>query len=389
MLGFTYHNPAKICFGRDAIQNLGGLLKEQNVKSLLLIDSGDFVHSLGIYDAVRSICLEEGIAFLENSSVVPNPRIELVRDLIAQGREHNVDFVLAAGGGSAIDTAKAVAMGIPYDGDVWDFFTGDAFPERVLPTGVITTLPASGSETSNCAILSSETRKIGFEDDSIIPQFAIMDPTYTLSLPPFQTAAGISDILSHLVERYFTDVPHVDLTDYMIEGAVRALLRNGRRVMEAPDDFDARAEVQWTASVAHNNLLDTGRVGDWGSHRIEHELSALYNITHGEGMAVVLPAWIRYAAEVKPEKPAQLAARMFDIDPYDYDERERCYLLADRLEEYFRTVLKLRTRLSELDIPDDRYDEMAATATNNGASPVGHYILLDEKRFTDILRLAE
>lgn len=389
MVPFTYYNPAKICFGRNAVSNLNGLLSDLKVKSLLLVYSGDFIKDLGIYDAVRNTCNDLGIDFHENGEVVPNPRVSLAKKLIEQGKKDGVDVVIAAGGGSSIDTAKTVALGIPYDGDVWDYFRKQIRPEKVLPVGVITTLPASGSETSNAAIMSTETEKIGFENDAIIPKFAIMDPTYTLSLPEFQTAAGVADILSHLLERYFSDVEHTDLTDYMIEGAVKALLINGKRVMKDPGNFDARAEIQWTASVAHNNLLDTGRTADWGSHRIEHELSARYNITHGEGMAVVMPAWIRYIADIKPKKPAQLASRVFGADPYDYTEKELALILADKLEKYFRDILKLRTRLGELDIDSDHYADMAAQATHNGRDPVGHYLPLDEKRFTDILKLAE
>ena len=388
MIPFSYYNPARICFGKDAISNLGGLLKDLDVRSLLLVYSGDFIKELGIYDAVKDTCSREGIDFHENGSVQPNPRIELVRELIDEGRKNGVDFILAVGGGSSIDTAKAVSLGIPYDGDIWNVFEKQIPPEKVLPVGVVTTLPASGSETSNAAILSNGTLKVGFENDMIIPKFAIMDPTYTLGLPPFQTAAGIADIASHLIERYFSPVSHTDLTDYMIEGAVKALLLNGRRVMEHPLDFDARAEIQWTASVAHNNLLDTGRIGDWGSHRLEHELSALYDITHGEGMAVVLPAWIRYMADVKPYKIAQFAVRALGFDPYDWSEKELALKAADHLEDYFRNVLHLRTRLSELGIGTEHFDQMAAQATHNGKDPVGHYVLLDEQRFKDILKLA-
>lgn len=388
MIPFSYYNPARICFGKDAIGNLDRLLGDRGVKSLLLVYSGDFIKDLGIYDAVKNTCSRIGADFHENGNVQPNPRIELVRELIETGRKYSADFILAAGGGSSIDTAKAVSLGIPYGGDVWDFFSKGILPEKVIPTGVITTLPASGSETSNAAILSQGTQKVGFENDMIIPEFAIMDPTYTLGLPPFQTAAGIADILSHLLERYFSDVPHTDLTDYMIEGAAKALLLNGRRVMENPSDFDARAEVQWTASVAHNNLLDTGRIGDWGSHRIEHELSAIYDITHGEGMAVVLPAWIRYMAEIKPSKIAQFSSRVLGFDPYDNTERELALAAADYLENYFRNVLHLRTHLAELGIGTENFARMASQATHGGKDPVGHYIPLDEKRFTDILKLA-
>lgn len=387
MVNFQYYNPAKIIFGRDALKKLKDLLKERTVTSLLMVYSGEFIKTLGIYEEVENICKELGIRFFENGQVVPNPRISLVRELTALGKQEGIDFVLAVGGGSAIDTAKTVALGIPYEGDVWDYFEKQILPEKVLPIGVVTTLPASGSETSNCAIISNGLQKIGFENDKIIPEFAIMDPVYTMGLPAFQTAAGVADILSHLLERYFTTVRHTDVTDYLIEGAVKALLVNGERVMKEPRNYDVRAEIQWLASIAHNNLLDTGRIGDWGSHRIEHELSAQYGITHGEGMAIVLPAWLRYMADRQPEKPAQLAWRVFSMDPYHYTQKEQVLKLADTLEDFFRR-LGLHTRLGELQIGNEHFAEMAKRATKGGTQPVGHYLLLDEARFIEILELA-
>ena len=295
------------------------------------------------------------------------------------------DLVIGIGGGKIFDTAKAVAMGIPYSGDVWEFFSKGTVPEQILPVGVISTISSSGSETSNCAILSNGTWKLGYEDDRIIPRFAILDPVYTASLPWHQIAAGIADILSHLLERYFSEVEHTDVTDYMIEGAVRALLLNAERLRINPADQDARTEIQWLASVAHNNFLDAGRIADWGSHRIEHELSAQYGIVHGEGMAVVLPAWLRCAAEHKPWKPAQLACRVWGFDPFVTGEKEAVLLLAEKLKEFFRS-LSLRVSLTELGISSEYFQEMAERATVNGA--VGHYLPLDADRFVEILELA-
>ena len=240
--------------------------------------SGDFIKTLGIYDVIKDAVKELGIRFSENGNVVPNPSIDLVRELVKQGKENQVDFVLAVGGGSSIDTAKAVALGIPYDGDVWDFFEKGISPKQVLPIGVIATTASSGSETSNAAILSSGEWKLGFEDDRIIPKFAIMNPKYTVGLPAYQTFVGIADVLSHLLERYFSDEKNSDTTDYLIEGAIRALLVNADKLLVNQKDVNARGEIQWLASVAHGGFLDAGRRADWGSHRIEHELSAQYNI---------------------------------------------------------------------------------------------------------------
>ena len=385
MIGFEYYNPAKIVFGEDSEKSLKSLLRQYNVTSLLLVYSGDFIKTLGIYDVITEAVEELGIKFSESGEVVPNPSIELVRKLVAQGKEDKVDFVLAVGGGSSIDTAKAIALGIPFDGDVWDFFDKGATPNEVLNIGVIATTASSGSETSNAAILSYGEWKKGFEDDRIIPKFAIMNPRFTVGLPAYQTFVGIADVYSHLLERYFSDEKNSDTTDYLIEGAIRALLVNADRLIEDQTNINARAEVQWLASVAHNNFLDAGRSADWASHRIEHELSAQYNITHGEGMAIVFTAWTKYMADVKPWRLALLASRVYGKDPYDYSERERALLLSEELEKFFRK-LGLKTHLSELGIDDRDFEVMAERATAGGT--VGHYVPLDAARFTEVLKLA-
>ena len=385
MIGFEYYNPAKIVFGEDSEKKLKSLLSQHKVSSLLLVYSGDFIKTLGIYDVITDAVKELGIKFSESGEVVPNPSIELVRKLVAKGKEDKVDFVLAVGGGSSIDTAKAIALGIPYDGDVWDFFDKGVTPEQVLGIGVIATTASSGSETSNCAILSYGEWKKGFEDDHIIPKFAIMNPKYTVNLPSYQTFVGIADVLSHLLERYFSDEKNSDTTDYLIEGAVRALLVNADRLIEDPTNINARAEIQWLASVAHNNFLDAGRSADWGSHRIEHELSAQYNITHGEGMAIVFTAWTKYIADIKPWRLALLASRVYGKDPYDYSEKERALLLSDELEKFFKK-LGIKTHLSELGIGDKDFEVMAQRATKGGN--VGHYFPLDSQKIVEILKIA-
>ena len=385
MIGFEYYNPAKIVFGEGAEQSLSKLFRSYNVTSLLLVYSGDFIKTLGIYDVIKAAVDELGIGFSESGEVVPNPSIELVRKLVSQGKKDKVDFVLAVGGGSSIDTAKAIALGIPYDGDVWDFFDKGVSPEEVLNIGVIATTASSGSETSNCAILSYGEWKKGFEDDRIIPKFAIMNPRYTANLPSYQTNVGIADVLSHLLERYFSDEKNSDTTDYLIEGAIRALLVNADRLLVDPANINARAEIQWLASVSHNNFLDAGRRADWGSHRIEHELSAQYNITHGEGMAVVFTAWTKYIADIKPWRLALLASRVYGKDPYDYSERERALLLSQELEAFFKK-LGLKTHLSELGITNEDFEVMAARATAGGE--VGHYVPLNASKIIDILQIA-
>ena len=387
MVNFQYHNPARIIFGEHSEQEIQALLAQYKATSLLLVYSGDFIKDLGIWSTVKEACAQLKIDFYECDKVVPNPRIELVRELVTLGKEKKVDFILAVGGGSAMDTAKAVALGIPYEKDVWDFFTGNATPIEAIPVGAITTLPASGSETSNCSIISSDLMKLGCEADCIIPKFAIMNPTFTMGLPAYQTSCGCADILSHLLERYFSDTPNVDTTDFMIEGAIKAVMLNSMRLIKDPSNYNARAEIQWLASIAHNGILDTGRCADWGSHRIEHELSAQYGITHGEGMAVVLIAWSKYMSVHKPEKLAQLANRVFGIDYHDHTLSEMALLLADELTIFFKN-LNLRTTLTEMNITDEHFQIMANRATNQNSSTVGHYLPLHTEEFISILKLA-
>lgn len=389
MNNFVYYNPAKVAFGKNAIDNIETFFEELGTTSVLMVYSGDFIKQLGIYDKVHEITEKKGIKLIESGEVVPNPSIELVRKLVEESRKNDVDLVLAIGGGSSIDTAKATALGIGYEGDVWDFFIKDIVPAKVVNIGVVSTLPSSGSETSNAAILSNGLFKKGFEHDSIIPKFAIMDPAYTLTLPKYQTAVGVADILAHLFERYFTTVEHVDITDYLIEGAIKSIVLNGKRIVKDPGNQDVRAEIQWTATIAHNNLLDTGRVGDWASHRIEHELSAQYGITHGEGMAVAFVAWTKYMAGVRPEKLAQLANRVLGVDYHDHSLEEMALILSDWLKDFYGRDLGLATTLAELNIGSEHFEEMAKRATNNDANAVGHYVPVDVKTFVEILKLAK
>lgn len=388
MNSFSFYNPANIFLGTDVLDQLPALLKKYNVHSLLFVYSGDFIKTLGIWDKVKNACDQNGIEFYSNGNVVPNPKIELVRELIELGKEKKIDFILACGGGSSIDTAKASAVGIPYEGDVWDFFEYKLAPEKAVNVGVISTIPSSGSESSNAAIISNGLHKCGIEYDILIPKFAMMNPKYTVTLPPYQTSCGLADILSHMLERYFTNTTKVDTTDYLLEGAMKAVLVNAKRLMKNPTDIDARSEVQCLAFIGHNGLLEIGRETDWGTHRIEHELSAQYNITHGEGIAIITVAWAKYAAKHNPKKLAQLANRLFDVDPYDNTEEEMAFALAEKLDCYFKS-LNLHTKLSEVNIDDAHFEEMALRATNNNTQTVGHYIPLDKDKFVAILKLAQ
>ncbi|MFV0379247.1 MAG: iron-containing alcohol dehydrogenase [Anaerorhabdus sp.] len=387
MKNFIYHNPSKLIFTKDIQTDLANELSTYQVKNLLLVYSGDYINDLGIMAVIEDICSKQHINLFKCSKVVANPKIELVKEMSELGKKEGVDFILAVGGGSAIDSAKAIALSIPYPKDPWDFFCTSITPSTAIPVGVISTLPSSGSETSNAAIISKGLEKKGVETQLIIPKFAIANPEYTLTLPSYQSFCGIADILSHLLERYFTNIKNVDTTDYLIEGAIKSLLLNAERIKLNPSDINARAEIQILSTIAHNNSLDMGRESCWGAHRIEHELSAQYNVTHGEGMAIVFIAWCKYVAEKNPFKLAQLACRVFNYDPLTHSHEELAFLLAKELKHFF-SGLDLKVSLSQLNIDKKHFNIMANRATNNNKNPIGHYIKLYNEDIIDILTLA-
>ena len=383
MRSFHFYNPTRIYFGDEIEKNLQEELLKQKATKVLLITM-EYAEQLGIEGDVKAACASVGADLLIERDVLPNPQVEPVRELQKMCREKGVNLLIAAGGGSVIDTAKSVAVAACSEADPWSYFEG-APVEKSLPVICIPTIAASGSETSNAAILSNGVYKRGMESDVIYPVAAFLNPAYTSTLPWFQTAAGLADISSHLMERYFSNDPAADVTDRQIEGALRSLLVQSERLLENPKDLDARGEVQWLALIAHNNSMDAGREACWGSHRIEHELSGIYHLTHGEGMAVVFVAWCRYMSEVKPKKLAQLADRVFGIDAWSFDEKTAALRLADTLESFYKK-LGLRTKLKEFKIDESRFREMGERATENG--PVGHYVPLDADRIVEILKLA-
>ncbi|WP_068268661.1 iron-containing alcohol dehydrogenase [Caviibacter abscessus] len=387
MKDFKFQNGAKIIFGESSLSYLKEELLKFNVKKMLILSSGDFIKDLGIYDEIINVCENLNISYFYENKVVPNPKLELARELINLCKKENIDFILAVGGGSSVDTAKAVAVGAKSDIDVWDFYLYKSEPTKALPIGVISTIASSGSETSNASILSSDENKLGIEYDFLIPKFAILNPLYLESVPKFQMFAGITDISAHLLERYFTSVKFVDTTDYMIEGMLKSLFLNVERLLKDNKNRNALSEIFFISVIAHNNLLDCGRISDWASHRIEHELSQEYGITHGEGMATVLPAYIRYMADKAPEKLAQLANRLFGYDYKNYSEKELALLLADKLEQIYISI-GMRTKLSNFNIKDDKFTKMAIKATKNDKMKIGHYTGLSLSEVIEVLKFA-
>ena len=351
---FSFSSPTEIIFGRGTETQLGQQAKKYGTRALLVYGGGS-IKKTGLYDKVVSSLQAAQMEFCELGGVQPNPRLSLVREGIVLCQKNGLDIVLAVGGGSAIDTAKAIAMGVAEGGDVWDFYIGKRVAEKALPVGVLLTIPAAGSEASVGSVITNEDGWLKRPCDNPIlrPKFALMNPELTYTLPSYQTACGAADILAHMLERYFTNVPHVDLTDRMLEGAISNILEYAPLALAEPENYDYRAEIMLTGYVAHNNSLDMGRIGDWASHNIEHELSAIYDIAHGAGLAIVFPAWMKYVYQVNIDKFVQLFTRVFGVS-MNLNDKERIVREGiARLEAGFRRV-GLPTRLSEAGIPADR-----------------------------------
>lgn len=380
---FSFSSPTEIIFGRGTETQLGQQAKKYGTRALLVYGGGS-IKKTGLYDKVVSSLQAAQMEFCELGGVQPNPRLSLVREGIVLCQKNGLDIVLAVGGGSAIDTAKAIAMGVAEGGDVWDFYIGKRVAEKALPVGVLLTIPAAGSEASVGSVITNEDGWLKRPCDNPIlrPKFALMNPELTYTLPSYQTACGAADILAHMLERYFTNIPHVDLTDRMLEGAISNILEYAPMALAEPENYDYRAEIMLTGYVAHNNSLDMGRIGDWASHNIEHELSAIYDIAHGAGLAIVFPAWMKYVYQVNIDKFVQLFTRVFGVSMNLNDKELIVREGIARLEAWFRRM-GLPTRLSEAGIPADRIDEMAEKAHQ-----VGNFKVLNREDIAQVLTLA-
>ena len=320
MDNFTYCSPTRYIFGKDTESQAGQLTIGMGCKNVMLVYGHGSVVRSGLLDRVKKSLDEAGVTYTELSGIDPNPTDDRVYEGIDIARKKSIDGLVAVGGGSVIDTAKAIALGVPYQGDFWDFFAGKLKAETALPVGTVLTIPAAGSEGSgNCVITRKEgLHKISLRTDfALRPKFAILNPELTFTLPPNQTAAGIADMMAHIMERYFSPTTDVEVTDRISEGILKAIIEESPKVIANPDDYQARANIMWAGTMAHNGICGCGRVEDWVSHAMEHEISAVYGVTHGAGLAVVFPAWITFMANHAPSKPAQFARRVFGIINHD------------------------------------------------------------------------
>ena len=313
MLDFQFYSPTEFVFGRDTESRAGYYVRKHGGSKVLLHYGGNSAKKSGLLDRVKASLTAEGIDFIELGGVQPNPRDTLVYEGIALCRRENIDFLLAVGGGSVIDSAKAIALGVPYDGDFWDFYSTNKRPAAALPVATVLTIAAAGSEGSGDSVITKTDGdlKRGAGSDLIRPKFSILNPALTCTLPAYQTACGATDIMAHVFERYFTNTPEVEITDRLCEAVLMTMVKETPRVIADPQNYDARANIMWAGMVAHNNIVGVGREQDWNSHGIEHELSALYDCAHGAGLAVIMPAWMEFVYKHNPMRFAQMAVRVF------------------------------------------------------------------------------
>ena len=392
MKNFTYQVPTKFVFGRGAENEVGREIRALGGTKVLIHYGGGSAVRSGLIGRVQAALEAEGIAHVELGGVQPNPRDTLVYQGIELARREGVDFVLAVGGGSAIDSSKAIAHGICYDGDFWDFFCRKAQPERTTPFGVVLTMAAAGSESSNsCVITQASTlTKRGLSSELNRPIFAIMNPELAMTLPPYQIACGATDILAHIMERYFTCEKEVDLTDRLCEGAMQAVIRAARIAVRNPQDYDAQAQLMWGSTIAHNDTVGVGRVSDFGSHQIEHELSALYDVAHGAGLAVVFPAWMRYQMHKDVMRFAQFAVRVYRCD-MDFEHPERTALAGIEAHEAFLKDIGMPITLKELGARTEDIPALAAKTkkTNLADQTTGGAFPMKTEDIEAILRIAD
>jgi len=359
MENFVYRNPTTVYFGRKTEENVGKIVAQYSKNILLHHYGEDILKMIGIYDTVIKSLNEAGVKFTELGGVKPNPRISLVREGIDICRKESIDFILAVGGGSVIDSAKAIAFGIPYDGDVWDFFAHKVRVQETLPVGSILTLPGTGSESSWSCVVTNE--EIGFKGsvdiDVIRPKFAILNPELTMSLPPYQTACGTFDALSHIIERYFTDVPNVVVTDLQCEATMRAIIHIGPLQLDDPQNYDYRAEIMWASKIAHDHSLGVGRISDWTSHILGHQISAVFDLAHGASLAIMIPAWMKYIYKQHIDRFYKFAVNVFKVEPGAMSRELTAYEGILRLEAFIKRM-GLPTRLSEANVDSAKIPEM-------------------------------
>lgn len=373
MENFTFWTPTKYVFGRGVEMQAGQLTASMLARKVLIVYGGHSAEASGLLGRVRESLTEAGVEWKELGGIRPNPTDDKVREGIEMMRADGLEALLAVGGGSVIDTAKAIAAGVPYEGDFWDFFEGKAEIGDTLPLGVILTIPAAGSEGSGNSVITKIDGKVKISirtEVALRPKFALMNPELTFTLPPYQTACGIADMMAHIFERYFSDTPCVEITDRVAEGVLMAIIEEAPKVMANPTDYDARANIMWSGTLAHNGVCGTGRKEDWASHAMEHEISAVYDVAHGAGLSVVFPAWMTFMAKNHPEKGAQLARRIWGVT--EADDHKAAIEGVMKLKQFFKD-LGLPVTMDELGVKEPDIDLLVERLHRNKGAVIGGY----------------
>ena len=363
MAGFTYYTPTKVVFGKETEQQTGELVKAAGAKKVLIhYGSGSVIRS-GLLDRVKETLCKEEIEYVELGGVVPNPRLSLVYEGIELAKREGVDFILAVGGGSVIDSAKAIGYGVANEGDVWDFYDRKRTADACVPIGVILTIAATGSEMSDSSVITKEEGwvKRGYNSDLCRPVFAIMNPELTMTLPDYQTACGCADILMHTMERYFTNGDQMEITDSMAEALLRTVMKNALILVNEPDNYDARAEIMWAGSLSHNGLTGCGSTDkDFATHGLEHEIGGMFDVAHGAGLTAIWGSWARYVYRDCLHRFSRFAVNVMQIDPKDKEEEMVALEGIAAMEEFFRKI-NLPVTMKELgiELTNEQIEELA------------------------------
>ena len=392
MKDFVYHAPTEVVFGKESEEKVAGLVKKYGGHKVLVHYGGKSAFRSGLLDKICGLLRDGGVDFVTLGGVVPNPRLSLVHEGIDLCRKEGVDFILAIGGGSVIDSAKAIACGVPYDGEVWDFYTGKASPACYLPVACVLTIPAAGSEMSESSVITNEDGnvKLGYSNQMSRPRFAIMNPVRTFTLPPYQTAAGVTDMVMHTMERYFSPEDDMDLTDAVAEAVMRSMMDNVFKVLADPEDYRARAQIMWGGSLAHNDLTGCGLTGDWATHEIEHELSGMFDVTHGAGLAAIWPSWARYVYKEDVSRFVRFAVNVLGV-PQDFTDPEGTAVRGIEAMERFYHAIGMPVNIHELigrDVTDDEIKEMTRKCTRDYKITQGSFKVLGAKDIEAIYRMA-
>ena len=388
---FTYYTPTKVVFGRGSEAKTGALLKEYGAGKVLLHYGGGSAERSGLLGRIREQLAAERIPFVELGGVMPNPRLSLVREGITLCEGEGVDFILAVGGGSVIDSAKAIGYGVTGGGDVWDFYDFKRKAETCLPIGAVLTIAAAGSEMSNsCVITNDDTwEKRGTKSDAGRPRFAVMDPELTITLPPYQTACGCADILMHTMERYFNHGENMELTDGIAEALMRTVIRNAGILVKEPENYEARAEIMWAGSLSHNGLTGCGTDGgDWATHKLEHELGAMFDVAHGAGLTAVWGSWARLVYGERLDRFAKFATNVMNV-PWQGNERETAVCGIYAAEAFFRSI-GMPVTLKELGIAptEEQIDALAEKCMKSAQGMPGIVKKLSREDIAEIYRAA-